>query len=384
MNRHVRMFPTAALLAIFAISLQLAAMAQPPLIANSAVKADKVGQTVAVQGKITNITTPSSERAPYAIFINDDTEVLRIVIFQDMFKSIANPEQFAIGKRVKAVGEVKEYRGNVEVHLKSAASLELYDGPAAAAVAAPGMAKVAAPAAPSAPAAPAINVPAPADLVAISTINAAAKDKTVSIRGKVTGVRPSSRENVPTTVSVQDDTGTIDVVFWEDIGSLIPAASKPTVGAHMQFSGKVNVYRDKPQVKLGKASDIVRLGAAAGASAAPATAAAPAVAAPAANLSGIDFTPSANIEKSMVGKPVAVKGKVTRVINVNGGKLVEVTDDSGKIMVPCWENTVGSSPYFAALKEGAAIAVKGEVDFYEQRQQIQVKLIDAAGLLSVQ
>ncbi|GAB4312241.1 MAG: hypothetical protein Kow0059_02630 [Candidatus Sumerlaeia bacterium] len=367
--------------AVLSLLFVPASAAEPALIPNSAVTSSLIGQTVAVQGRITNIIPPSSERAPYSLYITDDTRALRIVIFRDVYAQIKNPEKLAVGARVKVIGTVKEYRNNLEIQLNSGDQISLYDGPAAPAVQAASERDQSL--APSTGASEAVLPAGPVTLTPIKSITVEMERSPVVIRGRVTNVRPSTRPNVPTIVTVQDDTGSISVVYWDDVGSLIPAAHKPAPGVTVQVSGKVNPYQGKPQVKLYNAGDIHVVSAdSPGASAA----AVPAQASPATTASppaDVQFTKISRIDRSMLDKPVAVQGRITRVIAVNGGKLVEITDDSGKIMVPCWENEVGGSPYFAALRTGASIAVKGKVSLYEKRNEVQIRLDDAGGLLYV-
>ncbi len=324
------------------------------------VTASKIGQTVTVKGSIVNAISPSSGTAPYSYYVSDGTETLRIVIWPDIYKAIPDKERFQIEKDVIATGEVKEFYNRLEIHIAKPGDFRLADE-SVTAISAPSGRVAQKTELPSQP----TSIPSTGIYTSISNITSAMLGQVVSIKGTIQNIRPSWQPSAPNTVSVQDSSGrSIDVVYWPDVARELPPDQHPRIDSIMEATGTVDEYRGNLQIKIDRASNIK----------VEHTTAQPTP------VTGVITIGS--ISRQLIGQKVTITGKITRSINVSGGKLLTVTDDSGSITVPLWDSVTEIMPDRDKIRTGAKVKISGQVILYERRQELEIQ-ISSAGDITV-
>jgi DNA/RNA endonuclease YhcR with UshA esterase domain len=214
------------------------------------ITADKLESMVMIKGKITNVVTPSSDRAPYSYYVDDGTETIRVVVWRNIYAQIRQPERFKIGEEVAITGTVKQFRGSLEVHLVDATGIRLA-GEAAARMTS------AATVATTSPASKVLVPPSAAAMkVKIAEINNTFAGKKVMVEGDVSAFRESTYERAPHVVTLADGEHSISVVFWQDVMANLTADQKPAVGKHLQITGRVSEFKGELQIRVSEAGDI--------------------------------------------------------------------------------------------------------------------------------
>lgn len=242
-----------------------------------------------------------------------------------------------------------------------------------------GGAAQAAPPAAAAPAAPFEGFPG---ALAPAAVKAEMVGQQVVVTGKITSVRPSRGERMPTALVLQE-APSVSIVYWPDAAAAIEGGKgAPVTGTMVSARGKLGEFNGGLQVKPASAAD-VRIQ---GVSVAAAAVAAPAAAAPdASSLPGVikasDVVPNA-------GKGVVLVGTVDSMReswNERAPNILTLKDASGTTEVVFWAETKEKVDA-ELLKPGTAVVVGGSAGEYRGRAQVQlagpeaIARPDAAGL----
>ncbi len=303
--------------------------------------------TVTVKGTIVNAVSPSSDTAPYSYYINDGTETMRVVIFPSVFKHMENTDKLELDTDIIATGKVQEYYNKLEIHVQSPENMTL----ASTASSSRQVAEE-----PSRPAPQTSTSSGGGGTTPISSITPSMKSQQVRVRGEVTNVKPSWKPTAPTTVTIQDQGGSIDVVYWHDVEKQLSPNQRPRVGATMEASGEVDEFQGRLQVKVDSPRDSVVEG----------------IAALPTPLSGkVDIR---SITRNNIGQRVTISGTITRAYSVSGGTLLTVTDNTGNITVPLWDAVAQKLADMSLLEEGTEVTISGTIVLYEPRQELQIQV----------
>ena len=200
----------------------------------SSIQENKIGQAVTVEGRILNVLAPRSEKAPYNIYLTDDTDTLLVVIWEDVFKAISGKDKLKPGVKVRMTGTVNQYRGNLQFTINKFQDVVL----------------------------PGENVPAPETQIDKTKTSVPAQslpdgllspcqiDRTrigqeVVVQGRVKEFKPSRSETAPYSITLQDDSGTLRVVYWSDVAKVLGSSWEARPGQILRIRGKV---RDRKSV----------------------------------------------------------------------------------------------------------------------------------------
>jgi len=190
-------------------------------------------QEVTVQAEIANVRVPRNERAPYVVTLTQDGATIPLVFWSDLASSLT--PKIKDGNLVRAKVTIGEYRSHLQLRLRNAANLEVV-GPATAT-----SNEAAKPVAESASVNVATN-PAPALAhvkAAVGEIKRDWIDRVVTISGTI-----SASDNIGSgqRLRVQDGTGEIQVVLWENVlGGVAITDLQP--GRVITVTGPVKLYR---------------------------------------------------------------------------------------------------------------------------------------------
>ncbi len=77
-----------------------------------------------------------------------------------------------------------------------------------------------------------------------------------------------------------------------------------------------------------------------------------------------------NLKKDLIGKYVAVSGKITMAKQIKGGVLISMTDGTGSMTFPIWDRVLETVPNADAIRKGATISFIGKVGEYKGKMQV--------------
>ncbi|HZQ10582.1 MAG TPA: exodeoxyribonuclease VII large subunit [Anaerolineae bacterium] len=172
--------------------------------------------------------------------------------------------------------------------------------------------------------------------------------------------------------TVNDDTGEVALVLWQDVLNQMANASQLVTGAQVQALGKVSEFRGELEVLPNRASDIQIL----------APPVAQNIATPQANVpaptASRAVTPTAVAVARSVGtlteddkdSLVIVKGIISRADTFSKGMRYTVDDGTGTVIVLGWSDVLEDVPFRDALVEGATLRVTGKVNVFNDELEV--------------
>ncbi len=189
------------------------ALPLPAAVNINTITRDALGQSVTIKGQVVDVTSSS---AGYTFWLNDGTGRIDLFTTSGVYGHIAGRSGLRLGAQVLATGEVKEYKGALEV----APSL----GENVIVLAAGG---------------------GPAALRTIASLSEGDKDQFVTVQGSIL-----SKETLSGGVRLRlhDDSGDIDVILWDNVMAYAPGSDKLIEGAALVVTGKVGSYRGALQI----------------------------------------------------------------------------------------------------------------------------------------
>lgn len=222
----------------------------------------KIDTEVKVHATVVSLRQPWSERAPATLTVADATGKVDVVFWRDTLAAI-NPQALATGTLLNVDGKVQMYRDRLQLRIEGPESLTIVaaDGTTTSAMLTPEqMAAMPAPsptpAATATTAAPPVIAAQPAADGSVPVASAAAMmGKPITIVGTVKEARDAWSETAPNIMTVNDESGTIDVVYWAVVKDKLPAGVVAP-GNRLRISGVVNEHKGKTQIKVTDAARI--------------------------------------------------------------------------------------------------------------------------------
>ncbi|MCF7847327.1 MAG: hypothetical protein K9M45_00645 [Kiritimatiellales bacterium] len=192
-------------------------------------------------------------------------------------------------------------------------------------------------------------------------------NSSVLINGVISGVSaPREGSRAPWTVEVKDTSGTIQVVFWQDIFEALSDKLLLKPGSGFRVRASVTSYKGQKQLSASRVEDI-QLSAT--------TIAAPVVPEKQAEPSKVSQLKISDITAEQKGATTTVYGKVSKVWkpapDSRAPHKIILSDGSGEIECVYWSKVadalVGNEP-----KEGDPLEITGRVDVYNDKIQLKV------------
>jgi len=193
-----------------------------------------------------------------------------------------------------------------------------------------------------------VAVATPVEVGALAEVDVG---RMVEVSGTVTGVDPFS---AGFKFMLDDGTGEVTVLLWQDTYDALPDPSAVAPGAQLRVVGEVSLYRGQVEVVPQRPMDVTVV--------APGIGAAEESAAPAVPLG--DLTPD------RVGERVAVRGRVMDVASFSEGFKFTLDDGTGQAVLLLWLSVYDGLADPAELNVGALVQATGEVDEYEGQLQV--------------
>ena len=327
-----------------------------------------IDQIVTVGGRIVSVLASRSEQAPYSIYLTDETESIRIVVWKNVYDALTIKEKIKADARILVTGTVKDYRGNLNIYVNAPTDIRLMDG---------GASSGKDDATKTSAVTPAPVAPAPAGILSPGQVNASMLEKTVTVQGVVKAYTLARSERSPYSVDLKDDAGVLRVVYWSDVAKSLSFTPDP--GQTLRITGQVSEYRGNLQLRVRGAADIkqVEMGAVVPAGTAPAVSPAPAVATPASQVvAPAQILSPGSVTKESVGKTVKVKGKIVNIRPSwmeTAPNTVSISDGAGTIDYVYWPDVDTKLTAEQKPVVGKTIIVEGEVSEFRGKLQVRVK-----------
>lgn len=199
---------------------------------------------VYLKGTVVSVAPPRpGSKAPYVVYLSDDTGSLPLVIFQDTWKKIPDSTIFESGTMLQVFGEANDYKGQRQVEVRQPSHARRAPGTAAAGFSPRALAR----------AGEASYTP-----LTIGAVNMMTIGQPIRVRGTVLKADTPATEKTPFRLQVQDETGTVEVVYWKETADVLPAENRPEIGKLIEVSGVVTEHKGKFQLRVDKADQITR------------------------------------------------------------------------------------------------------------------------------
>ena len=317
-----------------------------------------VGTSVSIAGQIVSLTPPpEGSKRPYDLKVKDDSGEQTLNFWQMEYDQISSKDALE-GSFFRARVSIASYKDRLQLKLASGLDLEILDAPPAAA-------PLKSPAQKAAESYQAEKAPAPrdlsrgrlaqAELLPIGSLTAAHDGKVVRVRGRVASARaPEAGTKQPFSLILKEGEASIRVTYWSTIDQVI--AVKPVEGAEFEIEGVIEVYKDKPQLKVESGYKVTQ------------TAPAPAEVAPAAAPTSASAISSLTIADK--GQVRSVQGTLGAPRALGKGTAYALTDDSGTVDLILWDSIIPEDVR-GSLAEGMKVSAVGEVGEYDGKLQLK-------------
>jgi DNA/RNA endonuclease YhcR with UshA esterase domain len=273
-----------------------------------------VGSLCVVQGVISQVSTFS---AGMRCLLDDGSGTATLLLWQDVYDSLGERDALAQGATVRAVGEVSEYQGELEIVPELGSDVAV-------------VAK-----------AERIVVEQPMGELGLDDVG-----QTVSIEGVLQSLRTFS---AGVKGNLDDGTGTVTLVLWQEVydGLASPALLAP--GAVLRVEGEVSEYKGELEIVPQAAADVALVG-----------------------------TVELLVEEPAIGQLTAddagqtaqVTGRITQVVPFSKGVKYTLDDGTGTITLLLWQDLYDRLGNAASLAEETWISVRGQIDEYQGELEI--------------
>ncbi len=325
-----------------------------------------VGQMVQVEGVLKSLRAFS---AGVRGTLDDGTGAVTLLLWQDVYDGLPDPTQVAPGAVLRVVGEVSEYKGELEVVPQVPGDVLVV-----------GMTEL------------------PAEERAIGQVTADDVGQTVQVVGRIAAVTPFSKG---IKVTLDDGTGTITLLLWQDLLDRLADPAALTEGAQVAVRGEIDEYQGELEIVPQVPGDVRVTGAGQVAQVTPTALPTPeptaqATAAPSPTVEPTATpeptarpspsptrpptpTPTPAVETRKIGAITAADVGATFTIPQAGiaeksyfskGVRYTLTDPSGSIILLVWQNVLEEIPDRYDLVPGSQVRVTGKIDQYQGELEI--------------
>ncbi|HDQ72977.1 MAG TPA: hypothetical protein ENN19_12915 [Chloroflexi bacterium] len=178
---------------------------------------DDVGQPAIVRGVIVQVTPFS---AGQKLILDDGSGQITALLWNSVYESPPTPDDLAPGAEVLVMGEIAQYRGDLEIVPLSGADIQV------------------------AVAAPKSDVPTPVTQ-AIGDVTVEDVGETRTLTG-VLGPRETFSAGVK--FLLDDGTGAITLLLWQEVYEALPGNERLQAGVQVKVEGKIETYRGELEI----------------------------------------------------------------------------------------------------------------------------------------
>ena len=183
-------------------------------------------------------------------------------------------------------------------------------------------------------------------MLRLSDIAAAQKGEQVSVSGVLKEINiPGPGSKAPYVLTLEQDGDELEVIFWDKVFQGLERAL-PMPGKIMRATGRVDVYKDKVQLKVWEAADLQEVTEATN------------------PLPDGAVSSIASITAERKGEIFTVVGTLGEPRSIPGGVIYPIRDESGEMVVLFWDKKV-SGEERDALEEGVTLRVTAPLVVYK-------------------
>jgi DNA/RNA endonuclease YhcR with UshA esterase domain len=266
------------------------------------------GELAVVEGMVVEVDAFS---AGVKLTLDDDSGAVTLLLWQDLYDSLADRASLVEGARVRTLGEVAEYRGELELVPQLPADVTVL--------------------------AAAERIVAERQLGELSTDDVG---RTVGVEGVLESLRTFSAGVRGT---LDDGTGTVTLLLWQEVYEGLADAASLVPGTVLQIEGEVAEYKGELEVVPQAPADVVVVGRV-----------------------ELPQEPLAIGQASTddVGQSVLMEGRIAEVMPFSRGTRYSLDDGTGTIVLLLWQDVYDGLDDPAALTVGTRVLVRGEVAEY--------------------
>ncbi len=198
------------------------------------------GQVVYTRGRIISVMEPRPDSAqPYSVYVADSTGQVRVIIFQNIWEEMPDTTFIRPGTSLDLYGVAGQYRGIEQIEIQKPNHLRQ----------SPGTATLHDPMA---------STENQYFRVDIGVLNMTTIGRKVRLQGIVTEYQTPPRERWPHSIILEDHSGSIQIVYWDDVADGIAPEHRPQVGQPLEIRGIVGEYRGVLQLRVDSSEQVNR------------------------------------------------------------------------------------------------------------------------------
>ncbi len=305
-------------------------------LAHPAARAVKIGeigrdhnlQIVSISGDVREVRTPYNGLT--LIAVGDATGEIEVAVYSDIAALSGSPPDAQIGDAVQVNGTVTFYKDSPQIALTDSQDLTKLDAGTA-----------------------------PETLTRIGELPGSRVGTRISVAGNVTEVKKFSQG---LRVILDDGSGTITLLLWQDTLSQVAHAEQLAKGARVQALGKLSEYHGELEVVPDRGSD-VEIAAVAMAPVETPTPARSPTPTPAARSIG-------SLSPGDEDRTVVVSGRISRASSFSSGMRYTLDDGTGTITLLLWSDVLEETKNGDALKVGARVQATGKVNIFNNALEV--------------
>lgn len=211
----------------------------------------------------------------------------------------------------------------------------------------------------------------------LGEITSALVGRSVMIEGSIVSVNPPAPgTRMPWVISVQDESGSGQITFWQDVYPDIRDKALLTPGVKVRARVSVQVYRDRLQLRLIRGEDLeIQTG----------DRAELLIAGPGVPIRADRTVEIADLDAQMKGREVTVYGRVVEVApptQPRGPHTMVLEDEGHRVTVKYWDN-VAQHLGDHTPRPGVLMKVRGWVDAFQGRVELRVTHSDRIRLVDI-
>lgn len=271
--------------------------------------AGATGEMVAVEGTISEVRPFS---AGVKLTLDDGGDSVTLLLWQDLYEALAGRDALVEGTRVRAVGEVAEYQGELEIVPELPSDVRVL--------------------------AVTERVVTERQLGELSTDDLG---QWVRVEGILQSLRTFSAGIKGT---LGDSTGTVTLLLWQEVYDSLPESTTLVPGAVLRVEGEVNEYRGELEVVPWAPADVSVVGLAE---------------------LPLEQLSIGQLTVDDLSQTVWVEGTIAEVIPFSRGVKYTLDDGTGTITLLLWQNVYDELDEPAMLTVTTRLAVRGEVSEYQ-------------------
>lgn len=329
-------------------------------VKTSEITQDKLGQEVELAGTVKSFQASRSERAPNSFKLDDGAGSVRVAIWPDVFSQISAREALREGARVKIKGKVAEFRGALEIHVNKPSDVVIEGGTAGGT--SPAAASTSEKTSP-----PSSAATAPGAVTPIAQLTSDKIGQKFTIQGTITSARRPSSERAPYILKVKDATGSIDIVFWQNLADQLSDAQKANEGDVVRVSGTLGEYRGSLQLKPEKPADIQT-----NKTNPEVKAEQPAAKTVQEPQAGAVSAPASDLSVLPVGSSIRIEGKVVAVERMRLGQKLTISNGTQRWLVIVWATASGLRPAIERVRGGEDVTLQARVELQDGQRILVV------------